>query len=359
MKQQSPSKEVLCRELYTKTGYVFAKSPAEIAAASGFDEVAMLGSNENPYSPSPAVLEAAAAALAAANRYPDPKTGEFVAALRRYICDHPVVTSGRGMDGVIETVIRALVSPGEKVVVSTPTFSMYGLAARAASAVVVNVPWAADFSVDVDAFIAEAASAKLSFLCTPNNPTGTVTSAADIERILSGISGVLFLDNAYVEFCDADYLPLLQKYDNLIIGRTLSKVYGLAGLRVGYGFVPAWLEGPYAAAATPFTLNRVPEAAAVAAVADTFYRDNFIAHVRKWRETFVREIPFPVLASGANFVLFDVAPMTSNEAMEAFAKAGVLVRSCASFPGLGETFVRVSVGDVWENERFLAAVKRL
>ena len=86
---------------------------------------------------------------------------------------------------------------------------------------------------------------------------------------------------------------------------------------------------------------------------------NFIAHVRKWRETFVREIPFPVLASGANFVLFDVAPMTSNEAMEAFAKAGVLVRSCASFPGLGETFVRVSVGDVWENERFLAAVKQL
>ena len=147
-------------------------------------------------------------------------------------------------------------------------------------------------SVDVDAFIAEAADAKLSFLCTPNNPTGTVTGTADIERILSEISGVLFLDNAYVEFCDVDYLPLLKKYDNLVIGRTLSKVYGLAGLRVGYGFVPAWLEGPYRSAATPFTLNRVSEA-------------------------------------------------------------------CASFPGLGETFVRVSVGDVWENERFLAAVKQL
>ncbi|HJK47657.1 MAG TPA: histidinol-phosphate aminotransferase, partial [Methanocorpusculum sp.] len=100
MKQQSPSKETLCRELYTKTGYVFAKSPAEIAAASGFAEVAMLGSNENPYPPSPAVLKAAEAALAAANRYPDPKAGEFVAALRRYVYDHPVVTSGLGMDGV-------------------------------------------------------------------------------------------------------------------------------------------------------------------------------------------------------------------------------------------------------------------
>ena len=318
-----------------------------------------LNTNENPYPPSPAVLKAAEAALAAANRYPDPKTEEFIAALRRYVYDHPVVTSGLGMDGVIETVIRTLVSPGDKIVVSTPTFSVYGLDAAAASARLVNVPRAADFSVDVDAFIAEAADAKLSFLCTPNNPTGTVTGTVDIERILSEISGVLFLDNAYVEFCDVDYLPLLKKYDNLVIGRTLSKVYGLAGLRVGYGFVPAWLEGPYRSAATPFTLNRVSEAAAIAAVSDTAYRDNFIAHVRKWRETFVREIPFPVLASGANFVLFDVAPMTSNEAMEAFAKAGVLVRSCASFPGLGETFVRVSVGDVWENERFLAAVKQL
>ncbi|HJK60358.1 MAG TPA: histidinol-phosphate transaminase, partial [Methanocorpusculum sp.] len=245
MKQQSPSKATLCRELYTKTGYVFAKSPAEIAAASGFAEVAMLGSNENPYPPSPAVLKAAEAALAAANRYPDPKAEEFVAALRRYVYDHPVVTSGLGMDGVIETVIRTLVSPGDKIVVSTPTFSVYGLDAAAASARLVNVPRAADFSVDVDAFIAEAADAKLSFLCTPNNPTGTVTGTADIERILSEISGVLFLDNAYVEFCDVDYLPLLKKYDNLVIGRTLSKVYGLAGLRVGYGFVPAWLEGPY------------------------------------------------------------------------------------------------------------------
>ncbi len=176
---------------------------------------------------------------------------------------------------------------------------------------------------------------------------------------MQNISGVLFLDNAYVEFCDADYLPLLKKYENLVIGRTLSKVYGLAGLRVGYGFVPQWLQAPYHAAATPFTLNRVSEAAAVAALAGEAYRDNFIAHVRHWRETFVREISYPVVSSGANFVLFDTAPLSGNEAMERFAKRGVLVRSCASFPGLGDTFVRVSVGDVWENERFLAAVKQL
>lgn len=359
MKQSMPRDHPQCREMYTRAGYVFAKSPSEIAREFGFEKVALLGSNENPYPPSPSVLQAGAAALASANRYPDPTAASVTAALRSTVFDHPVVTSGLGMDGVIETVIRTLVAPGDKVVVSAPTFSMYGIAAAAASARVVNVGRSPDFSVDVDAFLAVAHDARLSFLCTPNNPTGTVTPVADVEKILSGISGVLFLDNAYVEFCDAEYLPLLKRHDNLIIGRTLSKVYGLAGLRVGYGFVPSWLEAPYHAAATPFTLNRVSEAAAIAALLDTKYRDSFVAHVHRWREVFVRDVPYPVFPSGGNFVLVDVAPLSGNEAASRFARAGVLVRSCVSFPGLGETFVRVSVGDVWENERFLAAVKSL
>lgn len=347
------------RSEFIKSGYVFAKSPADIAKEYGFLEVAMLGSNENPYPPSDTVLRAAADELSGVNRYPDPKAAAYHTALRKYICDAPVVTSGLGMDGVIETVIRTIVEPGDKVVISTPTFSMYGLAAKAASARVVNVPRNADFSVDIDAFLKEAQDARLSFLCTPNNPTGTVTPVADIEHILNKIDGVLFLDCAYVEFSDIDYLPLLSSHDNLIIGRTMSKVYGLAGLRVGYAFVPAWLEAPYAVAATPFTLNRVSEAAAAAAVSESAYRESFIAHVRKWREIFMKEIPFPVYPSGANFILIDAAPKSGDAAAEFLAKKGVLVRSCTSFPGLGDTFIRVSIGADWENERFLSAVKKL
>ena len=346
------------RSEFAKSGYVFAKSPEDIAKEYGFSTVALLGSNENPYPPSDKVLKAAADALAGVNRYPDPKAAKFNAWIRANICDAPVVTSGLGMDGVIETVIRTLVAPGEKVVISTPTFSVYGLDAKAASANVVNVPRKSDFTVDPEEFIREAKDAKLSFLCTPNNPTGTVTPVADIEYILERIDGVLFLDCAYVEFSDADYLPLLS-HDNLIIGRTLSKVYGLAGLRIGYAFVPEWLAGPYNIAATPFTLNKVSEAAATQAVSETAYKNNFIAHVRKWREVFIREIPFPVYPSGSNFVLINVSPMKGDDVMELLAKQGVLVRSCASFPGLGDTYIRVSVGDVWENERFLSAVKKL
>ena len=347
------------RSEFIKSGYVFAKSPADIAKEYGFLEVAMLGSNENPYPPSDTVLRAAADELSGVNRYPDPKAAAYHTALRKYICDCPVVTSGLGMDGVIETVIRTIVEPGDKVVISAPTFSMYGLAAKAASARVVNVQRNADFSVDIGAFLKEAHDARLSFLCTPNNPTGTVTPVADIEYILDKIDGVLFLDCAYVEFSDIDYLPLLSSHDNLIIGRTMSKVYGLAGLRVGYAFVPAWLEAPYSVAATPFTLNRVSEAAAAAAVSESAYRESFIAHVRKWREIFMKEIPFPVYPSGANFILIDAAPRSGDAAAEFLAKNGVLVRSCTSFPGLGDTFIRVSIGADWENERFLSAVKKL
>lgn len=347
------------RSEFIKSGYVFAKSPAEIAKEYGFLEVAMLGSNENPSPPSDKVLRAAAGELSGVNRYPDPKAAEFHAALRKYICDAPVVTSGLGMDGVIETVIRTLIEPGDKVVISTPTFSMYGLAAKAASACVVNVSRNPDFTVDIASFLHEAKDAALSFLCTPNNPTGTVTPVKDIEYILDKIDGILFLDCAYVEFSDTDYLPLLSSHDNLIIGRTMSKVYGLAGLRIGYAFVPAWLEAPYAVAATPFTLNRVSEAAASAAVSESSYRESFIAHVRKWRDIFMTEIPFPVYLSGANFILIDTAPRSGDGSAEFLAKNGVLVRSCTSFPGLGDTFIRVSIGADWENERFLTAVKKL
>lgn len=350
----------LIRSEFQREGYQFAKSPEEIAESYGFAKVARLGSNENPYPPSPAVIKAAAAALSTVNRYPDPKGSLFQEAVRRYVFDHCVVTSGLGMDGVIETVVRTLVDPNDKVVISTPTFSMYGLAARAASAKVVSVPrQMPKFTVDTDAFIAEAKDAKLSFLCTPNNPTGTVTNLEAVEEILQNISGVLFLDNAYVEFSEVDYLPLLKKYENLVIGRTLSKVYGLAGLRLGYGFVPEWLKAPYEAAATPFTLTKVSETASAAALSETLARDEFVQYVKFWRETFVKKISYPTLPSGANFVLVNVSPLTGSEAAERLAQQGVLVRSGAGFPGLGDTYIRVSVGGVWENERFLSAVNNL
>jgi histidinol-phosphate aminotransferase len=292
------------------------------------------------------------------NRYPDERVDVLVSALRAYYGDYTYV-AGVGMDGVIETLIRTLVDPGETVAISAPTFSYYGLAAQAQGARVVTVPRRADFSVNTDALVQAGKDAKIVVLCTPNNPTGNATSVEDVRQVLDGIKGVLFLDNAYVEFSGIDYLPLMKKYDNIVIGRTFSKVHSLAGLRIGYAFVPAWLQPFYLRAGTPFTVNSVSAAAAAAALSDKDHTARYIAQVQVWRKRFAAELKFPVLPSDANFVMVDVAPHTGDEVVEKLAARGILVRSCRSFTGLSDHYIRVSVGENWENELFIRELNTL
>jgi histidinol-phosphate aminotransferase len=345
----------LTRNLYRSGGYVFAAKAEDIARQHGISRVARLASNENPWPPSAAAVREGCEALKGANRYPDESMATLTGALARFHGDYCFVT-GVGMDGVIETVIRTLVSPGDRVAVSVPTFSFYRLAALAQAAEVVEIPREPDFPVNTGLFIDQARDAKVSFLCSPNNPTGTVTPAEEVREILSGISGILFLDNAYVEFSDSDYLPLMKEFDNLVIGRTMSKAFALAGARVGYAVVPGWLVPFYQRAATPFTLNTVSASAAAGALEDRAGMERYVAYVREWRKRFREECALPSCPSGANFVMFDTAPATGDEMVRLLAEKGVIVRSCASFPGLPDRYIRVSEGDEWENELFLSAI---
>ncbi len=348
----------LVRECFKSGGYVFARKADDIAREHGIEKVARLASNENPRPPSQKAIENGYEALCCSNRYPDECSSSLVASLIRRHGNYHFVT-GVGMDGVIETLIRTLVEPGEKVAVSTPTFSFYALAARAQGALVDEIPRKPDFYPDIPEFAARASDAKISFLCTPNNPTGSETTPEEVEEILSEMSGVLFLDNAYVEFSDYDYRPLMEKYDNLVLGRTMSKAYSLAGLRVGYAFVPQWLVPHYMKAATPFTVNSVSSAAAAAALQDIGHVKETVRHVRKWLEQYRNECRFPVFPSGANFVMVDVAPRTGDEMVESLACRGVIVRSCSSFRGLPDHYIRVSVGEDWENELFLEEINHI
>ncbi|MDD1696490.1 MAG: aminotransferase class I/II-fold pyridoxal phosphate-dependent enzyme, partial [Methanoregula sp.] len=325
--------EQLVRSCYKKkSGYAFAKKAEDIAREYGIERIARLASNENPEPLSPDSQEAARQALLTVNRYPDERVNILVNALRKYYGDYHFVT-GVGMDGVIETVIRTLVDPGEKVAISTPTFSFYALAAMGQGANVITVHREMDFSVEPKTLIEAAHDAKVTVLCSPNNPTGNASSPDTVREILEGIEGVLFLDNAYVEFSDYDYLPLMNKYENLIIGRTFSKVYSLAGLRIGYAFTPRWLPPWYNTASTPFAVNSVSAAAAAAALKDILHADRYIAQVQLWRRRFASAVKYPVLPSDANFVMVDVAPHRGDDMVEALARKGVLVRSCRSFSG--------------------------
>lgn len=351
--------ERLVRSCYKqKSGYVFAKKAEDIAREYGMTRIARLASNENPEPLSPAALAAAESALKTVNRYPDEKVNILMNALRATYGDFHFVT-GVGMDGVIETIIRTLVEPGEKVVISTPTFSFYALAAMGQGAEVVTVPREADFSVDTKKLIRAAKDAKITVLCSPNNPTGNATSIEAVEEILNGIEGLLFLDNAYVEFSGIDYTPLMKRHENLVLGRTLSKVYSLAGLRIGYAFTPRWLPPWYQRAGTPFTVNAVSMAAAAAALSDNDHAERYIAQVTRWRKRFADEVKYPVLPSDANFVMIDVAPHKSDEMVGELAREGVVVRSCRSFTGLEDHYIRVSIGEDWENEQFVQVINTL
>ena len=351
--------ERLVRSCYKKkSGYVFAKKSEDIAREYGIDRIARLASNENPEPLSPGAREAAQQALLTVNRYPDERVNILMNALRGYYGDYHFVT-GVGMDGVIETTIRTLVEPGEKVVISTPTFSFYALSAMGQGAEVVTVPRKADFSVDPGLLIKAAQDAKITVLCSPNNPTGNASSPEIVSEILEGIGGVLFLDNAYVEFSDYDYLPLMKNHENLILGRTFSKVHSLAGLRIGYAFTPRWLPPWYNRAGTPFAVNSVSAAAATAALADTAHAERYLSQVKRWRKRFVTDVKYPVLPSDANFVMVDVTPHRSDEMVEALARKGVVVRSCRSFAGLEDHYIRVSIGEDWENELFITEINAL
>jgi histidinol-phosphate aminotransferase len=337
---------------------VFAKKAEDIAREIGIKRIARLASNENPELPSPTAVAAAEAAIRKANRYPDEQTGVLIRALKARYGDFPFAT-GVGMDGVIETLIRTLVEPGEAVAISTPTFSFYALAATAQGAEVIAVPRNKNFSVEPDALIRAGKHAKITVLCSPNNPTGNATPPDTVSQILDGINGVLFLDNAYVEFSEMDYLPLLKKYNNIVIGRTFSKVYSLAGLRVGYAFTPAWLLPYYRRAGTPFTVNSVSAAAAAAALLDSAHAVRFIGRVKRWRKQYAHELRYPVLPSDANFVMVDVSPRTGDTVVELLARRGVIVRSCRSFTGLPDHYIRVSIGEDWENELFIREINAL
>ncbi len=351
--------ERLVRSCYKKkNGYTFAKKAGDIAREYGIGRIARLASNENPEPPSPAALAAAEDALGSANRYPDERVSVLMNALRSHYGDYHFVT-GIGMDGIIETLLRTLVEPGETVVISTPTFSFYALAAMGQGGKVITVPREADFSADPQKLVRAAEGAKITFLCSPNNPTGNATGPDAVREILEGIEGLLFLDNAYVEFSGTDYLPLMRRYENLVLGRTFSKVHSLAGLRVGYAFTPRWLPPWYNRAGTPFAVNAVSMAAAAAALSDTAHAERYITQVKRWRKRFMDEVRYPVLPSSANFVMVDVSPRTGNGMVEELARRGVLVRSCRSFAGLDDHYIRVSVGEDWENEQFVQVINSL
>ncbi|MDK2912206.1 MAG: histidinol-phosphate aminotransferase [Methanolobus sp.] len=356
--------ELVKKEIAGIAEYVPGKSIEEIARKYDLDPASIikLGSNENVLGPSPKAIGAVTACVKAINIYPSADAFELVEAVSAYtgFPTENICAAGPGMDGLLDNLMRLMISPGDEVIIPLPTFSYYEIAARANGAIPVFVRSGENYAFDIEGILnAESERTKIIFLCSPNNPTGRLVSETDLRRILEHTRGLVFVDEAYVEFADRNLSHLLNEYDNIVIGRTLSKAFGLAGMRLGYGLMPSWLRSQYMKIATPFNISLPSIAAGVAALSDAAYLQESIRFTREGRAFLLKNIPFRVYDSQANFVLVDVAPLKSRDVGEALLKKGIIIRDCKSFRDAGDSLIRVTVGTPEQNEKLVAAFKEV
>jgi histidinol-phosphate aminotransferase len=351
--------------------YVPGRSIEEVAAEHGLapERIVKLGSNENPLGPSPRALAALAAAAPQLHLYPDASARDLRAGLerwwgRRVDLGAAGIVTGTGMDGVLDTLARVLLGPRDTVIVCPPTFSWYELSARLQGAAAIRVPRRArDLRVDVDAVLrAVKPSTRIIYLCTPNNPTGDTLGRDEVDALVRGTDCLVFLDEAYADFADETFMAEPGRRRHVVVGRTFSKAWGLAGLRIGYAALPGWLVPEYLKAATPFAVTRAATAAALAALEDEEHFARSLAMVRAGRERYARELPrlgLRVYPSAANFVAARTRPRRAAEVCAALAATGVIVRDCTSFSGAGDDLVRITVGTDAQNSRVLEELARL
>jgi len=325
-------------------------------------DIVKLASNENPAGAPASARAAMLAALDEVARYPDGSSFALKALLARQL-DVPAdwITIGNGSNDILEMAAAALLAPGRSCVYAQYSFGAYALAtqSRGARAIVVD---ALDYGHDLERMAgAVAADTRLVYLANPNNPTGTFVAADALERFLALVPPdvLVVLDEAYNEYLVPelryDALAWVRRHPNLLVSRTFSKAYGLAGLRVGYGVAQAAVGALLNRVRLPFNVTSVAQAAAGAALLDTgFVRQSYESNRRGLQELSAGLVALglSIIPSHANFVLVRVGP--AGRVYQELLARGVIVRPVASY-GLPE-WLRVSVGLPHENARFLQAL---
>jgi histidinol-phosphate aminotransferase len=323
-------------------------------------QVAKLDANENVYGPSPAAV-ASLAKCGDWNLYPDASQEDARSALASYVgVDAKHILLFNGGDELIGMLCHLLVSPGDNIVESAPSFEMYGWYAHAYGAALRSTPRqeAADYAISLAAIRAATDKrTKLLLLCNPNNPTGTFTPVADILTLLdSGV--VVMVDEAYVEFGGETAAPLVNRYENLVVLRTMSKWAGLAGLRVGYAVASAAIVEQLWKVKDPFNVNTAGQMATIASIQDSdFLMDNVRKIVLERNRLYSSLSQFPILRvypSQANFLLCRVLQGSASDLRAHLERAGIVVRLFDK-PALPNA-IRITVGTPLHTDRIISAV---
>ena len=343
--------------------YQPGKPIAELERELGITGIVKLASNENPLGCSPKAMVAMQEALKTIALYPDGNGFELKDALKqRYGVAHAGIVLGNGSNDMLELAARAFLTVGDKAVYSAHAFAVYPLATQAVGANGVSVP-AINYSHDLKAMLKAAVDnkAKLVFVANPNNPTGTFLQADELLQFMRALPAniLVVLDEAYNEYlpeeCRYDSVSWLQEFPNLIISRTFSKAYGLAGLRVGYAFAHPQVADMINRVRQPFNVNSVAQAAAVAALQD----DDFVRRSNELNQRGMQQIiagltrlGLSYIPSYGNFISFRIGGATAM--YRRLLELGVIVRPIANYD-MAE-YLRVSIGLESENEKFLSAL---
>ena len=346
--------------------YQPGKPISELAREMGLEEAGIikLASNENPLGVSPFAQRAIDRALAGLARYPDGNGFELKQALTgRYGVAQECIVLGNGSNDVLELAARAFLTPGLEAIYSRHAFAVYPLVVQAIGAKGMEVP-AKKFGHDLGAMRrAITPKTRMVFIANPNNPTGTLVDAVELEAFISALPKeiVVVLDEAYNEYLPeelkAGSIGWLRRFPNLIVTRTFSKVYGLAGLRVGYAFADSGVADLMNRVRQPFNVNSLALAAATAALGDhEFVRRSFELNQAGMRQITAgfKKLGIGYIPSCGNFVSFRVEEAAA--VFQRLLKMGVIVRPIASY-GMPQ-HLRVTIGLESENARFLAALER-
>ncbi|MFL6287102.1 MAG: histidinol-phosphate transaminase [Actinomycetes bacterium] len=320
-----------------------------------------LSSNENPFPPLPGVEAAIADAAGAVNRYPDFGTKQLTEALAGWLhVDSSQLTVGTGSVAVLSQVISAMAGRGDEVIFPWRSFEAYPILVQLSGASAERVPLRTDHTHDLEA-MADAISdrTRVVLVCTPNNPTGTAVPRSGLERFLDRVppSVLVAIDEAYVEFVrdpdSPDALDLVAQRPNVVVLRTFSKAYGLAGVRVGYGIGPTDLMAEVRKAQLPFGVTALAERAAIAALAgrgELLRRVQALVDERSRVQQVLASLPYEIPDAQGNFVWLPLG-QSAEEFARACEQAGVVVRC---FAGDG---VRITIGEPYANDRWLSVLR--
>lgn len=345
--------------------YTPGKPLEELEREYGIVDSIKIASNENPLGPSPMAVEAIKKAMVKLNRYPDGSGYDLIRKISDYIGLSPQnIVLGNGSDEIIGMLAFAMLQPGDEAILPNPSFLMYEIMVRGSGAMPIFVPLTS-FCIDLEEIKKKITSkTRMIFLCNPNNPTGTIFSKKNFENFIREIPPgvIVVVDEAYIEFVrDQNCAKSIEYIDNdrpLITLRTFSKAYGLAGLRIGYGVMPAEIAGILNRVRLPFNASSLAQAGAVAALEDSVFLKKVISLIHEGLDFLYdalerRNIKY--FPTQANFFLVDVHK-DADEIYEKMLRQGVIVRSMKSYGY--PNYIRINVGLHEENVRFLKALEK-